>query len=128
MLLMLSWNQSKMIRTIHLIMDQIQMYLKVTQKCMITFQTHRLELKANQIMIINHMLMTTKRAKSINIGKINANIAKSQFPKWDTGKFKAKMACSIPTMGHPFMRPTFWPGLSMVRLLVGPRVEQFCNN
>ena len=104
------------------------MYLTVTQKCMTTFQTHRLELKANQIMTIKHMLMTAKRAKSINIGKINAKIAKSILPKWDLGKFKATMACSIPTMGLPFMRLTFWPGPSMVRLLVGPRAEQSCSN
>ena len=95
---------------------------------MTTFQTHRLELKANQIMIINHMFMTAKMAKSIYIGKINAKIAKSILPKWDLGKFKAITACSIPTMGLPFMRLTFWPGLSMARLLVGPREEQSCSN
>ena len=83
---------------------------------------------ANQIMTIKHMLMTAKRAKSINIGKINAKIAKLILPKWDLGKFKATMACSIPTMGLPFMRLTFWLGPSMVRLLVGPRAEQSCSN
>ena len=73
-------------------------------------------------MIID-MLMTTQRVKSINIGKINANIARSTLPKWDSGKFKAIIAYSIPTMGAPLMRLTFWPGLSMVRLLVCPRGE-----
>ena len=79
-------------------------------------------------MIIDHMLMTAHRAKSIKIGKINANIAKTIHPKGDSGKLKAITASYIPIMGHPFMRLTFWPGPSMVRLLVGPKVEQICNN
>ena len=72
--------------------------------------------------------MTAHRAKSIKIGKINANIAKTILPKWDSGKLKATMACSIPTMGLPFMRLTFWPGPSMVWLLVRPRVEQLSQS
>ena len=88
--------------------------------------------------------MTAHRAKSIKIGKINANIAKSKGkgaidirvnlidlgnPKWDAGKFKAISAThsSIPITGLPLMRPTFWLGPSMVRLLVGPRTEQTCS-
>ena len=89
--------------------------------------------------------MTAHRAKSIKIGKINANIAKTIHPKgaidillnlndlgnpkWDAGKFKAisATASSIPITGLPLMRPTFWLGPSMVRLLVGPRTEQTCS-
>ena len=87
--------------------------------------------------------MTAHRAKSIKIGKINANIAKTIHskgaidlhlnlinlgnPKWDAGKFKAISANSIPVTGLPLMRPTFWLGPSMVRLLVGPRTEQTCS-
>ena len=89
--------------------------------------------------------MTAHRAKSIKIGKINANIAKTIHPKgaidihlnlidlgnpkWDAGKFKAISASSIPgpVTGLPLMRPTFWLGPSMVRLLVGPRIEQTCS-
>ena len=90
--------------------------------------------------------MTAHRAKSIKIGKINANIAKTiqpkgaidihlnlidlGNPKWDAGKFKAISAThhsSIPVTGLPLMRPTFWLGPSMVRLLVGPRTEQTCS-
>ena len=82
--------------------------------------------------------MTAHRAKSIKIGKINANIAKTILPKglnlidfgnpkWDAGKFKAISASSIPVTGLPLMRPTFWLGPSMVRLLVGPRTEQTCS-
>ena len=99
--------------------------------------------------------MTAHRAKSIKIGKINAIIAKTIHPKglhnmqgntkavkaidillnlidlgnpkWDAGKFKAISACSIPVTGFPLMRPTFWLGPSMVRLLVGPRTEQNCS-
>ena len=87
--------------------------------------------------------MTAHRAKSIKIGKINANIAKTIHPKgaidillnlndlgnpkWDAGKFKAISASSIPVTGLPLMRPTFWLDLSMVRLLVGPRTEQTCS-
>ena len=82
--------------------------------------------------------MTAHRAKSIKIGKINANIAKTIHPKvlnlidfgnpiWDAGKFKAISASSIPVTGLPLMRPTFWLGPSMVRLLVGPRTEQTCS-
>ena len=77
--------------------------------------------------------MTAHRAKSIKIGKINANIAKtihpkgSGNPKWDAGKFKAISASSIPVTGLPLMRPTFWLGPSMARLLVGPRKEQTCS-
>ena len=75
--------------------------------------------------------MTAHRAKSIKLGKINANIAKTMHPKgaidihlnlidlgnpkWDAGKFKAISASSIT----PLMRPTFWFDPSMVRLLVG---------
>ena len=89
------------------------------------------------------MLLTARRAKSIKIGKINANIAKTKHPKgaidihinlidlgnpkWDAGKFKAISASSIPVTGLPLMRPTFWLGPSMVRLLVGPRTEQTCS-
>ena len=87
--------------------------------------------------------MTAHRAKSIKIGKINANIAKTiqpkgvtdihlnlidlGNPKWDAGKFKAISASPIPVTGLPLMRPTFWLGPSMVRLLVGPRIEQTCS-
>ena len=82
--------------------------------------------------------MTAHRAKSIKIGKINANIAKTILPKglnlidfgnpkWDAGKFKAISASYVPIMGLPLMRPTFWPGPSMVRLLVGLRTEQTCS-
>ena len=88
--------------------------------------------------------MTAHRAKSIKIGKINANIAKTIHPKgaidihlnlidlgnpkWDAGKLKAISASSIiPVTGLPLMRPTFWLGPSMVRLLVGPRTEQTCS-
>ena len=91
-------------------------------------------------MIIDHMLLTAHRAKSIKIGKINANIAKTILPKglnlidfgnpkWDAGKFKTISAThsSIPITGLPLMRPTFWLGPSMVRLLVGPREEQNCS-
>ena len=84
------------------------------------------------------MLLTAHRAKSIKIGKITANIAKTILPKglnlidfgnpkWDAGKFKAISASSIPVTGLPLMRPTFWLGPSMVRLLVGPRTEQTCS-
>ena len=100
------------------------MYLTVIQICVTIFQTHRLEFKANQIMIIHSMIMTAQREKSINLGKINANIAKSIFPKWDSGKkFTAIMAYSIPKMGYPLMWLTFWPGFSIVRLLVCLRAE-----
>ena len=34
---------------------------------------------------------------------------------------------SIPATGFPLMRPTFWLGPSMVKLLVGPRIEQNCS-
>ena len=88
--------------------------------------------------------MTAHRAKSTEIGKINANIAKTLHPKgaidthlnlidlgnpkWDAGKFKAISASSIYSItGLPLMRPTFWLGPSMARLLVGPRTEQTCS-
>ena len=101
--------------------------------------------------------MTAHRAKSKKTGKINAIIAKTIHlkglhnmqgntkavkaidillnlidlgnPKWDAGKFKAISAThsSIPITGLPLMRPTFWLGPSMVRLLVGPRTEQTCS-
>ena len=61
------------------------------------------------------------------LGESYAKIALSLIPKWDLGKFKAATACSIPTMGDPLMRLTFWLGPSMVRLLVGPRTEQTCS-
>ena len=99
------------------------MYLTVIQICVTIFQTHRLEFKANQIMIIHSMIMTTQRDKSTNLGKINANIAKSILPKWDSGKFTAIIAYSIPKMGFPLMWLTFWPGFSIVRLLVCLRAE-----
>ena len=80
--------------------------------------------------------MTAHRAKSIKIGKINANIAKTLHPKGaidthlnliDLGNPKWDAGSSIPIMGLPLMRPTFWLGPSMVRLLVGPRTEQTCS-
>ena len=99
------------------------MYLTVIQTCVTTFQTHRLESKAKQIMIIYYMLMTAHREKSTNIGNTNANIAKSIFPKWESGKSTAIIAYSIPKMGFPLMWLTFWPGFSIVRLLVCLRAE-----
>ena len=80
--------------------------------------------------------MTAHRAKSIKIGKINANIAKTIHPKGaidihlnliDLGNPKWDAGSSIPITGLPLMRPTFWLGPSMVRLLVGPRTEQTCS-
>ena len=91
-----------------------------------TFQTHRLETNVNQIMMADQLIMKAQRVK--NIGKRNANIAKSLFPIWDTGKFKAISACSNLISRTPLMRPTQGLGLSMTRLLRGSRKEQFCNN
>ena len=113
-----------MTRTIPLIMGQIQMYQTVIQTCM-TFQTHRLETNANQIMMTDQSIMKAHRAK--NASESNANIARLLFPIWDSGKFKAISASSIPIMGLPHVRPTFCLGPSMARGIVSPRKEQFCN-
>ena len=92
-----------------------------------TFQTHRLGTNVNKIMMTDQIIiMKAQRAK--NVGKNNANIAKSLYPIWDTGKFKAISACSYLISRTPLMRPTQWLGLSMTRLLGGSRKEQFCNN